>query len=318
MRWIIASVPVFALILLPFISEAQIFGALSPTCAGNFGENCEFCNLVSLAQRIINFSVYMGIVVGTLMFTYAGVLYVTSAPNPGNIEKAHKIFWNVLIGLIIVLGAWLVVDVVMKTFYSGEFGPWNNILCQSGVAFEGGTGGSGGSGGTGGVGSGGGGSGVAHDSVMSAIGASTCSSTVAQTICVTSTSGPGGVRPTCSTGTGCTTLSGLQSGTVGTVNNLVNGCVSSTGSCQVVIVGGTEPGHASGAFSHGSGYKVDIDDADTGFNTYMSGVFLNGVNPVSTSVGPKYSVPQADGSTVNVIRESDHWDIQHCPSGASC
>jgi hypothetical protein len=131
---VLVLIPMLALWVVPIVVEAQIFGALVPTCGGNFGEDCSFCNLLGLAQRLINFFIYLSVVVATLLFTYAGILYMTSAPNPGNIERAHKIFWNVLIGLIVVLGAWLIVDTVMKVFYSeSEFGPWNAILCRAGT-----------------------------------------------------------------------------------------------------------------------------------------------------------------------------------------
>jgi len=35
---------------------------------------------------------------------------------------------NAVIGICIVLSAWLIVDFVMKTLYGGQFGPWNTIL----------------------------------------------------------------------------------------------------------------------------------------------------------------------------------------------
>lgn len=93
---------------------------------------CGFCDLVALAQNIINFLIFAGIVIAVLMFVYAGILYVTSPGNSGNISKAHSIFWDVLVGLIITLAAWLIVDVIMKTFYNQDYGPWNAIVCGVG------------------------------------------------------------------------------------------------------------------------------------------------------------------------------------------
>lgn len=104
---------------------------------------CDFCDIVKLAQKLINFFVAFTVVVATLMFVYAGILYMTSASNEGNIKKAHGIFWSVLMGLVFVLAAWLIVDVVMKAFYGnwndpnvanqGRWGPWNKIICPSDV-----------------------------------------------------------------------------------------------------------------------------------------------------------------------------------------
>lgn len=102
----------------------------------SFINDCDTCDLVNMAQNIINFFVFAAVVLAVLLFVYAGVLYVTSGPNPSNIEKAHKIFWNVLIGLIIILASWLIVDIVMRTLYGdaqnpGVWGPWNEILCDN-------------------------------------------------------------------------------------------------------------------------------------------------------------------------------------------
>src|SRR3989344_1644850 len=103
------------------------------------GPNCDACALTSLGQNVINIFVYLAGAFATIMFAYAGILYVTSASNPGQIEKAHKIFWNVLIGMVFVLGSWLIIDTVMKALYNtgSGFGPWNEILiknCKGGGA----------------------------------------------------------------------------------------------------------------------------------------------------------------------------------------
>lgn len=104
-------------------------GGLVP-CGNPGQEPCQACHLVQLAQNIVNFFIYFSIAVATLMFAWAGILYVSGATNPKNIETAHSIFWNVFVGLIIVLSAWLLVDVVMKTFVrDAGFGPWNKIQC---------------------------------------------------------------------------------------------------------------------------------------------------------------------------------------------
>ena len=74
------------------------------------------------------------------MFVYAGFLYVTGGASPGSIEKAHKIFWSVFMGLFITLAAWLVVDLLMSTFLSKDFGPWNKIECVARTTSTGGGG----------------------------------------------------------------------------------------------------------------------------------------------------------------------------------
>lgn len=101
------------------------------TATGDTGPKaCGACDLVSLSKNIINFLVFFATFVAILMFVYAGFMYLTSAGNPAQISSAHKIFANVLIGFIILLAAWLLIDLVMKFFYGGSFGPWNDIICE--------------------------------------------------------------------------------------------------------------------------------------------------------------------------------------------
>jgi len=99
---------------------------------------CNICDLQRLMQNILNWFVAISVILAALLFVNAGVLYVMSPGNLGNIQRAHKIFTNTLIGLIIILAAWLFADVLMKTLLptqgikdgaGGYYGPWNEILC---------------------------------------------------------------------------------------------------------------------------------------------------------------------------------------------
>ena len=120
---------------MPTAVFAQGFIAPLVPCGALGQPACDACGLTALAQRVINFLVYFAGVMAVLMFAWAGILYATSSANPGHIETAHKIFWNVLIGFVFTLAAWLIVDTIMKELYNTskahqQFGPWNEILCR--------------------------------------------------------------------------------------------------------------------------------------------------------------------------------------------
>lgn len=90
---------------------------------------CQLCDLVRLANRFIDFAVYFSVLAATVMFVYAGILYVTASANQPNIEKAKKVFTSVFVGLIIILAAWLVINIILSvitgkglTFWSQEAG----------------------------------------------------------------------------------------------------------------------------------------------------------------------------------------------------
>ncbi len=100
-------------LLTPFLVSAQ----LVPDCEGF---NCNFCHLVELAQNIINFLVLVSIALAAIAFAWAGFLYMTSAGDQGKVKKAHDVFKKVAIGLIIVLGAYLIVNLVVYGLTGGN------------------------------------------------------------------------------------------------------------------------------------------------------------------------------------------------------
>lgn len=88
------------------------------------------CGLETL-QNAMNLAIAFGIVIATLVIAYAGAIWMLSPLNPGNREKGRTMLLNAVVGLAIVLSAWLFVDYLMKAIYNpgnGQFGPWEDIL----------------------------------------------------------------------------------------------------------------------------------------------------------------------------------------------
>ena len=130
---ILATLVVLVMFLMPFVGLAQDIPGLDTTivpCDGG-AKACGFCDLVQLSQNIISFLVGFSVIVAVLLFVYAGFLYLFSGGSEENIKKAHKLFRSVFIGFILILGAWLIIDTIMKAFVGDnpDFGPWNNLRC---------------------------------------------------------------------------------------------------------------------------------------------------------------------------------------------
>ena len=108
---------------------------------------CQVCHVIELGQRIINFLVGIASFLAVGLFAYAGWLMLSAAGDTGKVSTAHGIFTNVVVGMVIVLAGWLIVDTVMKWTFQGttdeekgsplyeqakkdwKFGPWNEIKC---------------------------------------------------------------------------------------------------------------------------------------------------------------------------------------------
>ncbi len=91
---------------------------------------CAVCHFQRLIDRGLDFLVAFGVAFAALLFVNAGMLYATASANASNVSKAHKLFTNALTGLVLILAAYLLIDVVMKSLVGGKFGTWNELLCE--------------------------------------------------------------------------------------------------------------------------------------------------------------------------------------------
>ncbi len=98
--------------------------AIVPDCNGAVTDQnggCNFDAFMKLISNIITFLLYIAIPIAAVSFFFAGFLYLTAGGNPGKIEEAHQIFWSVMIGIIIMLSAWLLVNTIVKELLDPSF-----------------------------------------------------------------------------------------------------------------------------------------------------------------------------------------------------
>lgn len=116
-------------LVLPVVASAQIV-----PCNGS---DCDWGSLIQLAQNILNFIVKISIIITAVMFAYAGFLYFSDGGSSKNVSQAHGIFAHVVIGLVIVLVAWLVVNTILDVLTgkgldqrSGDLGQTTSSLTR--------------------------------------------------------------------------------------------------------------------------------------------------------------------------------------------
>lgn len=91
--------------------------------------------VLQVFQSAMNALVSLGILAVIFFIAWAGFSLMTGGSNPGTRQKAVNRMLNAVVGLMLILGSWLIVDTVMKylydpstTFSGQQFGPWNTIL----------------------------------------------------------------------------------------------------------------------------------------------------------------------------------------------
>ncbi|MCR4323321.1 MAG: hypothetical protein NUV61_04520 [Candidatus Azambacteria bacterium] len=230
---------------------------------------CTLCDIFVLGQNITDFlTKAIAPALAVLAFALAGFKILTSGGSPGARQEGIKIIRNTIIGLLIVFGAWIVINELL-IFFAGTGGtvakiggvplPWNKIICIEPIT--------------------------------------TVPTTTTDDASVRKVLTDAGILfystgnctdPTIST---CTSVEQLP-------QNAINGILSLNSSCgcSLTISGGTETGHAT----HGLGQpRVDFS-----FNAELTAyIMATATSSTPTALGMKYTFP--NGTTY--LQEIDHW-----------
>lgn len=100
---------------MPFFARAETATGTNLIPCGGPGEDmCTFEHVLQLIENVINFSLnYLFFPLFVIAVVYAGYLLMTSGDNSGKRKQAKDIFVNILIGLVVVLSAWLIIKLIL-------------------------------------------------------------------------------------------------------------------------------------------------------------------------------------------------------------
>jgi hypothetical protein len=129
MRRVLAFGTVALLVLLLTLPLFAFGASLPGKIVPCDGPKCTVCHLADLANNVLNAGIYIAVFLSAVLFAWAGWKYLTSVGSPGAHEKAKEILVNVLVGLLVILGGWLVIDTIMRTLTTKNK-TWNQI-CNS-------------------------------------------------------------------------------------------------------------------------------------------------------------------------------------------
>lgn len=333
------------ILLVPSLALAQFPGQLVP-CSGP--GDCNACALVTLGQNVLNLLVALSAFVAVLAFTYAGFLMVTAAGNEAQVTKAKGTFSAVAIGFIIVLAAWLIINLLLLVFTGKGVGSWTGELC-------------------------GGGTGSVALEETSELSPPEETETVppdeVETIppeeTPTANMPPPGTTEdheieedeysheealamldaadielyssgNCSdkSNSSCTSGDGVKKETIHELVRLKGQCQAAHADCNVLGTGLAEEGHAKGDCSHANGCKFDADKGTSGsFDQFMENTYggsdreefvvaVDGIvrdayrfeyTPDTPPPGYSWVPTRSEPLRVTVIDEGSHWDVQVVP-----
>lgn len=90
--------------------------------------DCNWQSFIQLINNLITWLIGIATVIATLLFMYAGFLYLTARGNQSQAEQATGIFTNVAIGFGIILVAWLIVSTIVTLLTSQQWRDNNSNL----------------------------------------------------------------------------------------------------------------------------------------------------------------------------------------------
>ncbi|MDO8557156.1 MAG: pilin [Candidatus Jorgensenbacteria bacterium] len=124
---------------LPFVAGAQNIWA-GATCSSNPNAPkittggptgpCSFCDGIIVTSNIINYMVQIAILVTIVMIVYGAILMMTSAGDTSRFGSGRSKITSAIIGLVIVVLAWLLVNEVFHILTGGANVPWSQVRCE--------------------------------------------------------------------------------------------------------------------------------------------------------------------------------------------
>jgi hypothetical protein len=138
--FLLFAVFLFSILFSPFFADAA---GLVP-CGGGEGEpSCGFCHLFQLAHNIVtfllipdndlnNFAALVPIL-ASILFALGGFFFLTAAGNPARLAQAQQIITATVVGLLIIYGSWLLVNLFLTsvgaTIWGGVSEGWWKVSC---------------------------------------------------------------------------------------------------------------------------------------------------------------------------------------------
>ena len=117
LAYVFAVFLAFSFIIAPMsVSAAGLVPCGGVALDGNPEPSCNISHLTLLVENVLEFLLFvLATPLFAIVFVYAGLLYLSSAANPSNREKAKGAMIKALAGFAIALIAWTVIATILRT-----------------------------------------------------------------------------------------------------------------------------------------------------------------------------------------------------------
>jgi hypothetical protein len=118
-QFAIVMLVALAPIVVPRVADAQLVNQFVNNCPADTGVRCSEGSIASIFRLIINWALAIAFILAVIVLIYGGFLYITSAGNADNAGKGKTAIINALIGIVIIVLSYIIVQIVYR-FVSGQ------------------------------------------------------------------------------------------------------------------------------------------------------------------------------------------------------
>lgn len=93
----------------------QLFESLNKCFENKTGGGCGWKEIGPIVNELLSNLLLLGIFIAIIMISYAGVVLVKGQGNPDSRTKAKNIFMGIVIGLILLVGSYYIVEFALNT-----------------------------------------------------------------------------------------------------------------------------------------------------------------------------------------------------------
>ena len=115
-------------------ASATVFDIWAGTGSGgatcNVGGPCTFCDALKVISNIINSLMFIVFPLAILMIVYGAIRLMMAGGSDEAVKTGKDAVTNAVIGIVIALASWIIINEVLHILTGRADFPWNQIQCQ--------------------------------------------------------------------------------------------------------------------------------------------------------------------------------------------
>lgn len=113
---------------IPIVTQAASNAVLKTIVPQAGGCPLGYSAFFKMIQNVLTDSLVFAVVVAVLLISYAGFLFVVSPASPDGVSKGRAVLTSTVIGFVIVISAWLIVNELISVFTTGSISSFTALL----------------------------------------------------------------------------------------------------------------------------------------------------------------------------------------------